>query len=269
MFNKILIATDNSKLMEGLIPYTATLFPQAEFHVISVINTSSGNIPVTNLLKKTLTNLSEDAVNKAEKTLTDMGIKKLNKSTPSGEPSREILTYAKDNDIDLCVLATHSKSGTQKIHIGHVCRIVLEHIHCPVMLINKPPKQERPKRILNPTSGSKYSHRASIFAATLANNFKAEMTTLYFGKSSRLDEEMEFVKNITDSINVKVNREFCEGDPEECIVKRAKDHDLIIASRGHSGLTYKLRSIIPEFALSKLDRAIIAQVTIPFLIHAR
>ncbi len=129
MFNKILIATDNSKLMESAVPYTATLFPQADFHVINVIDTITTSVPMSSLLRRTLNDLAGEAVNKAEKVLVDMGVSQVKKTILSGRSYREILNYVKANDIKLIVMATHSKSGTQRLHIGHCCRAVLEHLH--------------------------------------------------------------------------------------------------------------------------------------------
>lgn len=269
MFKKILIATDNSKLMKSTVPYTVTLFPRAEFHVVNVIDTTTASVPMSSLLRRTLNDLAEEAINKAEKVLTGMGVSQVEKTILSGRPYREILNHVKNNDIKLVVMATHSKSGTQRLHIGQCCRAVLEHVHCPVMLINKPPKQERPKKILNPTTGSKYSHRGSVLATILANNFGATLTLLYLGAQSKFDAEVNFVGDIASSTGVDLRTEYCEGNPEECVVEAAAKHDLIVASRGRSGFTYKLRSFIPELALGKLEREIIVETTIPFIMHAQ
>jgi nucleotide-binding universal stress UspA family protein len=264
MFRKILIATDNSPLMDNIIRYTALLFPQAEFHVLSVIDTSKGNVPLSSLVRSALEGLAREAVENAAKILAEMGLEAI-KATPAGRPSTEILNYIARNQIGLLVMATHSKSGTQALHIGRCCTRILEHSRCPILLFNKPAKLERPKRILNPTSGSKYSHQGSLLAASLANNLGASLTVLFFGRLSAAEEEIAYVEGLAQALKVPLTKEVCTGDPERCIIERAREHDLIVGSRGRRGLAYKLRFLIPPLALGRLEREVIAESAIPFI----
>ena len=54
MFEKILIATEGTPIMNNAMCYAATLFSTAEFHVISVVDTSVGSIHPTAALVKVL-----------------------------------------------------------------------------------------------------------------------------------------------------------------------------------------------------------------------
>jgi len=266
MFRKILIATDNSQLMDNIVRYTALLFPEAEFHVINVIDTSRGNVPLSGLVRSTLEGLAREAVENAAKILEEKGIKAI-KATPSGRPSTEILNYITRNRIDLLVIATHSKSGTQALHIGRCCARILEHTHCPIMLFNKPTRLERPKKILNPTSGSKYSHQGSLLAASLANNLGASLTVLFLGEPSAAEEEFAYVEGLTQALKVPLKMEVCGEDLERCIIEHAREHDLMVGSRGRRGLAYKLRFLIPPLALGRLEREVIVESTIPFIMR--
>lgn len=264
MFRKILVATDNSLLMDNIIRYSSLLFPQAEFHVINVIDTSRGNVPLSSLVRSTLEGLAREAVDRAAKILAEMGNGAV-KATPSGRPSAEILNYISQNEIELLVMATHSKGGTQALHIGRCCARILEHSRCPIMLFNKPAKLERPKRILNPTSGSKYSHQGSLLAASLANNLGASLTALFFGELAAAEEEIAYVEGLAQALKVPLTTEVCAGDPERCIIEHAKEHDLMVGSRGRKGLAYKLRFLLPPLALGRLERKVIVESTIPFI----
>lgn len=266
MFRKILIATDNSRLMDNIIRYTALLFPRAEFHLVSVIDTSRGNVPLSSLVRSTLEGLAHEAVGNGAKILTEMGIEPI-KATPTGRPSTEILSYIVQNEIDLLAIATHSKSGTQALHIGRCCAEILEHSRCPIMLFNKPAKLERPKRILNPTSGSKYSHQGSLLAASLANNLGASLTALFFGRLASAEEEIAYVEGLARALKVPFKREVCTDDPEKCIIEHAREHDLMVGSRGRRGLAYKLRFLIPPLALGRLERKVIVESTIPLIMR--
>ncbi len=139
----------------------------------------------------------------------------------------------------------------------------------PVMLINKPPKQKRPNSILNPTTGSKYSHRASVLAATLANNFGAMLTLLYLGTQTKFDKEADFAGDVASSMGVDLETKTCGENLEECVITAVAEHDLIVASRRRPGFLYKLRSFLPELALGKLKREIIVETTIPLIMHTQ
>ncbi|PKK86542.1 MAG: hypothetical protein CVT48_00670 [Thermoplasmata archaeon HGW-Thermoplasmata-1] len=265
MFRKILIATDNSALMDNIIEYTATLFPYSQYYVINVIDTSSGPVPMTYLLHETLSKISREAVDNAKKRLQDMGIDGVVKMTPQGKPSHEILSAIRKHEIELLVMATHAKSGTQRLHIGKTCRRCLRRVHCPVMIINKPPRPVRPSRILNPTSGSKYSKGASELAALLAEHFGAILTNLFIGPEEKMAESFDYVIGGTKSLGVKLNEMVCDSVPERCIIEETKKNDLLICSRGRRGVAYKFRIFAHRLALGKLERDIIAQGEIPLI----
>lgn len=55
----------------------------------------------------------------------------------SGNPSAEIVKFAKDNAIDLIVMATHGRSGVEHILMGSVAEKVLRKSPCPVLTVKK------------------------------------------------------------------------------------------------------------------------------------
>lgn len=55
----------------------------------------------------------------------------------SGNPSAEILKFAKDEAVDLIVMATHGRSGVEHILMGSVAEKVLRKSPCPVLTVKK------------------------------------------------------------------------------------------------------------------------------------
>jgi nucleotide-binding universal stress UspA family protein len=55
-----------------------------------------------------------------------------------GRPAEEILDYAKNNKIDLIVMASHGRSGISRWFLGSVAQKVLQHSSVPVLMVSPP-----------------------------------------------------------------------------------------------------------------------------------
>jgi nucleotide-binding universal stress UspA family protein len=58
----------------------------------------------------------------------------------SGSPAHEISTYAKENEIDLIILATNGETGLARLITGSVAEKVVRLAPCPVLSV--PPRPE-------------------------------------------------------------------------------------------------------------------------------
>jgi nucleotide-binding universal stress UspA family protein len=52
-----------------------------------------------------------------------------------GDPAREIVRLAKDDDVDLIVLSTHGRTGLSRVLMGSVAEAVVRRAHCPVLTL--------------------------------------------------------------------------------------------------------------------------------------
>lgn len=267
MFKKILIATDNSALMPSLAGYTAALFPEAEYRVISVVETTAGLGQMSGMLRNHLEDMSWEAVEKIENVLEGRGIKPRS-IVVSGDPIHEIVEASKRFDVDLVAIGRHATTGIQEIKLGRVCRKVIENIKCSALVMGNPVDPSIPQRIGNPTSDSKYSRKASEIAVKLAAQFGSKMDTIYIGTSaeSRGKEAIEFVRSKADKAHVKFNGIVGGNIPLLEILERQKEYDLIIGSRGRTGAGYKFRFLNRELALGKVERGVIAAANVPILL---
>lgn len=264
MFENILIATDNSPLMKSSIQYTANLFPEANYHLINVINTTDSSIPQTTLMQNKMAKMSQEALENGEEILNEIGIEGIQKNSPAGKPSREILNYIEKNDIDLLVMATHSKTGAQRVHIGETATHSLEITSIPSMIFSCQCEPEIPKRIFNPSTFSSYSVEASILALELAEYFGASMTTYHIGDADP-GAASRRIKSRADKLGVDYSLELNKGATDREIIERSQDFDFVVGSRGRRGWRYKLRHIFRGLALSNLEKELIAEIDSPFL----
>jgi len=66
------------------------------------------------------------------------GVTVLHKVVLTGNTASEILRYARENHIQMIVLASHCRRGLEKMFVGSVARQVVNKAHCPVLLIHSP-----------------------------------------------------------------------------------------------------------------------------------
>ena len=52
-----------------------------------------------------------------------------------GTPWLEVCNYARDNEIDLIILATHGRTGLRHVMLGSVAERIVQHAPCPVLVV--------------------------------------------------------------------------------------------------------------------------------------
>lgn len=58
-------------------------------------------------------------------------------SVAVGDPSSEIIDYAKTIDADLIVIPSHGRTGLSRFFLGSVAERVIRFAHCPVVVLRK------------------------------------------------------------------------------------------------------------------------------------
>jgi nucleotide-binding universal stress UspA family protein len=56
-------------------------------------------------------------------------------SVAEGRPFEQIIRTAKDKNVDLIVMGTYGRRGTERILIGSVAERVIEYASCPVLVL--------------------------------------------------------------------------------------------------------------------------------------
>ena len=264
MFDKIVIATDDSPIMDAAMKYTINLFPDSEYYLISVVNTTDRSIPHNITMREEKRRVATEALEDGKEALNEMGIEPTEMRKPEGVPSKEIKKYADDVNADLLVMASHSKMGAQRVHIGETTLNYLKVTSHPSMIFPRCCPVSIPSKIFNPTTFSTYSVEATMIGLDLAQHFDASLTTYHFGKDNPGPSSRR-IKKRAEQLGVDYTLETKKGASDQEIIDRMRDFDFLIGSRGRKGFLYKLHNIFPKLSLSKLEREIIAEAEIPIL----
>ena len=148
MFKKILVCLDGSSFSEQVLRYaseeaTATSKNLVLLHVVMlpIVNTVAipgaatniGSMPSPEQIAADETK-AKTYLNKKAKPLKEMGID-TECVVIVGDPGPAIVDYAEKSDIDLIAIATHGRSGINRMIFGSVAEYVLKNSKLPILLI--------------------------------------------------------------------------------------------------------------------------------------
>jgi len=138
MYDNILLPTDGSESMESVVDHAVELARahDATLHALYVANTTSlSDLPMESSwenVSAALRKQGEDAMKTIEEIAGDLEVET---TILEGSPSREIVDYADENDIDVVVMGTHGRSGVDRLLLGSVAERVLRSSPVPVLAI--------------------------------------------------------------------------------------------------------------------------------------
>lgn len=142
---RILAPTDFSDHSCHALGYARTFASRwdAELHLINVIEpavfpTEAGLTPMG------MINLDSELTEAADRAMADMlkreelqGLRTISAIT-HGRASSAIIEYARDNAIDLIVIATHGRTGLEHLIFGSTAERVVRESPCPVLTVRPP-----------------------------------------------------------------------------------------------------------------------------------
>jgi nucleotide-binding universal stress UspA family protein len=263
MFKKIMIMVDNSPIMENVIEYVTTLFPNSFYYLYSIVNLGAFTGYYSKIVSQQMREMSSDTLRNLSLMLESKGIK-FNLFLDEGDPVSSSLAFARKNEVDLFVLETHSGLYVNKIKLGSTTASLIENSHIPVFLLGEELMPVKSPKIVHPTSGSKYSEKATYLAGELAKFWQGNLTTLIFRGNKEMTKKR--VVEIFDSIGVKSEFYLSEEGEVPSIINFAKSNDIIIGSRGSPRPTYKFRFLIRSFALDPTVKLAVAFLPKPLLL---
>jgi len=137
----ILVPIDGSPQSDAALEYALEEFETAQITVLNVIDpieagyTSQATVPGYSeewfeQSKTAADELFEDAQEVASGHDVE-----LETATEVGRPSRTIVSYAEDNDIDHIVIGSHGRSGVTRILLGSVAENVVRRSPVPVTIV--------------------------------------------------------------------------------------------------------------------------------------
>lgn len=141
---RILVPLDLSDYAEHALPYARELASSydASLHLLHVVDSqwvaTTGGVAFPEYGSNVLERFEKEG---------EKGLVRLAESIPTGKvvtairvgpPHVQIVQYARDEEIDLIVLATHGRGGLKHVLIGSVAEKVVQMGPCPVLTIKHP-----------------------------------------------------------------------------------------------------------------------------------
>ncbi|MFQ5742703.1 MAG: universal stress protein [Acidobacteriota bacterium] len=188
-----------------------------------------------------------------------------------GAPFLEIISMAKEKNIDLIVMPTRGRRGVDRLLFGSVAEKVVRLASCPVLTLSPGGEESAPfapARVLHPTDFSGYSDHALPYAESFARRYSAELLMVHVvtvwdydpsnpeWRFPPLPQEQQAAAEeaarqaleghgaSTMSDGLKVERRIVKGfDPPVQIVRTAEEAEadlIVMATHGRTGLKHVL-----------------------------
>ncbi len=141
MAARILVPFDDSDPADDALEHAFDLFPDGEFVVLTVVDTSSlPFIPNTadggegSDEREELLGEAAERLRRAESIADDRGTD-VETQARVGTPAQEVLEYAETRPVDHIVIGSHGRSGVARILLGSVAEVVVRHSPVPVTVV--------------------------------------------------------------------------------------------------------------------------------------
>jgi len=142
---KILFATDFSEGSRNALPYAVDIAMRHgakiyAVHVIFDVTKAAGWYVPHASAEEVYADLEKSARKQLEKTFSEdmRKFKDFENVLLRGTPYEEITKFAEANKIDLIVLATHGRTGIDRLIFGSTAEQVVRYAPCPVLSVRLP-----------------------------------------------------------------------------------------------------------------------------------
>jgi nucleotide-binding universal stress UspA family protein len=279
---KILLATDFSSASEKAASYAKALARRFSSivelaHVFdpSVVTTYKEaliGLPINERRKMTnesLERLRDDFVSSGIETRT---------ASPEGHrPAAELLKIAKEQDVDLIVTGTQSKSGIERLILGSTAEEIIRNAECTVLTVGPKAKavEDTPlifRNIVYATDFSTSAKKAAIYALSFAEDSGAHLYICHvIGPQEPTAAGQEFSEGaFRRALKEMIPESAYDWCDPECVVEHgyAGEAILKLAERVQADLIV-LGTRKASFLLTHLDRGLtpelLAQATCPVM----
>ena len=147
MYDDILIPTDGSDTISETLSHGLAIAADndATVHALYVVDsriTAAADDETSTDLEHSLENEGQEAVTAVAEQAADEGLETVS-NVRQGTPSKTILQYADEHDIDLIVIGTRGKSPREKVtSLGSVSERVVDNASVPVFVVRNAGENE-------------------------------------------------------------------------------------------------------------------------------
>jgi nucleotide-binding universal stress UspA family protein len=280
---KVLFATDFSEHSEAALPHAlwyAREF-EAELHMLHAVvlhadDPANPDVDFPDLeeayrqVDRWASGRMAKAVGRADE--VGVAVKRVEERGIAAAPV--ILGYAREEGVDLIVLATHGRRGVRRMLLGSVAEEVVRRADRPVLTVRSDEKGkhgEPPRRVLVPVDFSEHARRALLYGEALSERTGAELHVVhvlpdmsfpdpYFAEAAQLRAMAKaaqervpeaLARNVQEVLGAgaDVHTHLEVGSPARTIVRVAEEEDVdhvVLSSHGRTGLERVLLGSVAE-----------------------
>lgn len=135
----ILVAYDGSEPAQKAVEHAVENYPDQTIILLRVIEVSGGSIGAgVDLVQEKLKELREETTTELSETFSEF-IKRndieFQMETVFGQPTREIVSYAEEHEIDVIVVGNHGREGISRVLLGSVAEKVVRRAPTTVTVV--------------------------------------------------------------------------------------------------------------------------------------
>ena len=137
----VLVPIDESEPARAAVEHAVTTFPDADITALHVVNPSMSMYRSDSSLDfERLVDLEEEKAESLFETAREIAAEhdhegSLTTETVVGEPIRDIVEFAEENDVDQIVIGSHGRSGVSRVLLGSVAEQVVRRGSMPVTVV--------------------------------------------------------------------------------------------------------------------------------------
>ncbi|MBX0285002.1 universal stress protein [Haloarcula salinisoli] len=138
MYDRILVPTDGSPSMQSVVDHATELAAvhDATLHGLYVVDTGSfATLPVETTWDGVTEMLREEGELALSEFTERAGDAPVETAIMNGNPSSEIVEYAREHDCDTIVMGTHGRGGIDRLLLGSVAERVVRAAPIPVVTV--------------------------------------------------------------------------------------------------------------------------------------
>ncbi|MFC6757756.1 MULTISPECIES: universal stress protein [Haloarcula] len=138
MYDRILVPTDGSPSMQSVVDHAVELATvhDAVLHGLYVLDTGSfATLPVESTWDGVTEMLREEGELALSEFTERAGDARVETAIRDGNPSGEIVEYAREHDCDTIVMGTHGRGGIDRLLLGSVAERVVRAAPVPVVTV--------------------------------------------------------------------------------------------------------------------------------------
>ncbi|MEF8807206.1 universal stress protein [Natronomonas sp.] len=132
----VLVPLDGSSRSEAALRKAFDLFPEAEIHVLHVLQVTEFQHHETMSAYELAVEDCEEIIDDAERLASDHG-REIETEVIEGNAAKTILRYAEENDIDHVVMGSTGRSGLSRVLLGSVAEAVTRRAPCSVTIVRE------------------------------------------------------------------------------------------------------------------------------------